>query len=70
METILQLDIYDRWGALIYRNGKSEAGSSTEGWDGTLDGRDLDEGTFIYLASVKLVDGSLRQLHGCFLLLR
>jgi len=70
LEAVLELNIYDRWGSLVYRNEENRAASSSGGWDGTLGGRELDEGTFIYWAKVRLVDGSLKDLHGSVLLLR
>jgi len=66
LQAVLRLEIYDRWGGQVYRNDKI----GNVGWDGTSGGRDLGEGTFIYLANVQLVDGSVRQLSGSFLLLR
>lgn len=45
----LQLEVYDRWGSLVFR----EQGDVLEGWDGTLKGRPAPEGVYAYLLSFK-----------------
>ncbi len=70
LRTILQLDIYDRWGMLLYQSGRTLPSQVDYGWDGTFKGKLLDNGTFVYLAKVEFEDGSTRDLKGSFLLMK
>jgi gliding motility-associated-like protein len=43
--TFLSLQIFDRWGELVYE----EKGNDLHGWDGSFRGKPLDTGVFVYL---------------------
>lgn len=38
------MDIYDTWGSLIF----SETGTTLRGWDGTVNGKDAENGNYYY----------------------
>ncbi len=58
---VLSLQIYDRWGGLIF---------NTSGSDGVWTGADLDTGTYIYTAEMRFLDGSTQVVNGSVDLLR
>ncbi len=62
----LHFKIYNRWGQLVF-----ESGSLSEGWDGTLHGKPLDAGVFIFTITARsTVDGHGLQEKGNFTLIR
>lgn len=56
-----ELAIYDRWGSEVYR-GLS--------WDGTHKGEPVNSDTYVYSASVQMIDGVQRQFNGSVVLIR
>ncbi len=60
-----QLQIFNRWGEMIFASDNPDAA-----WDGTLNGKPVDEGTYIF--NLDAVDLSGREIkkNGSFLLLR
>lgn len=59
------MDIYDRWGGLVYRQS-SEAAA----WDGTWRGKKVEEGVYTYLIRYKdLNTGGIKSVSGTVLLL-
>jgi gliding motility-associated-like protein len=56
------LEITQRWGSRIYY-GES-------GWDGTYRGRDVPPGTYLYILTLKLPDGSERTVKNSVTLMR
>lgn|GEM_PF-2346941 len=59
------MDIYDRWGKLIFSTN-----SMDEGWDGMIDGKAAPLGVYIYKIDYRGVDKEFEMLSGNFLLLR
>jgi gliding motility-associated-like protein len=57
VEGIKSVLIYDRWGALVYELNSSE-NFGYEGWDGTYNGRDLENGVYTYIMVFDIIDGS------------
>jgi gliding motility-associated-like protein len=41
--TAFSLEVYDRWGALVFRTDQP-----APGWDGAIEGRPAPEGTYLY----------------------
>ena len=61
--TIRSLEIYNRWGQVVY--------SSTEGnWDGRFGGTDAPVGTYFYKVSFSCILGGIYQRTGDFILVR
>lgn len=67
IEQILELEIYDRWGNLLYRETTGENGWS---WDGSRAGLPLPTGTYVYRMVVRQADQLTESRSGSFLLLR
>ena len=57
--------VYNRWGQLVFRTTNFK-----EGWDGKVNGRDAEAGTYVYV--VQAVDYHGKPLHrkGTVILLR
>ncbi len=50
------LQIFDRWGGLIYQGTNLPINDNTVGWDGTAHGKDLMTGTYVYYAEIEFLD--------------
>jgi len=62
---VFQLEIYNRWGALLF-----ESESPSVKWDGrTMSGADASDGTYFYILTAKSDTKDYSQ-HGCVTLLR
>lgn len=60
-----QLDIYDRWGKLLFSSQ-----SIQNGWDGTVNGTAAPEGTYIFKIEVRGYDGQVLKRNGSLTLIR
>jgi len=63
VENLSYLLIFDRWGNLIYEENNTPL-QSMIGWDGTSNGKKLNNGIYIYQAEVNFRDGTKRKLSG------
>ncbi|MDX9750717.1 MAG: gliding motility-associated C-terminal domain-containing protein [Flavobacteriales bacterium] len=50
--TELEFMVFDRWGGKVFETREQGAG-----WDGTVNGQDVDPGVFVYHLSVRCADG-------------
>lgn len=62
---LLQLQVFNRWGALLY-DGSSEAAN----WDGSFGGKSCQEGEYIWKMHLRLSTGEEKLLTGTILLVR
>ena len=60
----MNLNIYNRWGKLIYEMTMPDAK-----WDGKVNGTKVSEGTYYYVGKLKRVDGKEVELKGYFLII-
>lgn len=67
---IESISIYDRWGELIWKNENCQPNNPDCGWDGSLRGKPLGSGVFVYLAKIRFVDGVSRLFVGDLTLIR
>lgn len=67
---IERLQIFDRWGALIYDAQSLAPNVETSGWDGTFKGEKAANGVYVYVADILFLDGEIRQFSGDISLLR
>lgn len=70
IQLIQKLDVYNRWGELMYRNENFEANNPNTGWNGEFKGRSVNPGVYVFYAVVELRDGSLREISGDVTVLR
>ncbi len=60
VEAVESIQIFDRWGALVYENGREEANTSGIGlgnWDGTFNDQRVAPGVYSYIVDVLFADG-------------
>ena len=54
---IKSLQIFDRWGELMFERFDFQPNKEPLGWDGRLNGRPLDPAVFTYWTEVEFFDG-------------
>ncbi len=64
ISSIKHMEIFDRWGSLIYEANNLSPNEEAGFWDGTFRGRKLDPGVFVYSLTVLTYDGLERQYNG------
>ena len=70
LDLILLLQVYDRWGELIFERQNLLPGDQDTGWDGSFKGQALDPGIYVYYAELSFVNGSTGTVKGDVLLVR
>jgi gliding motility-associated-like protein len=61
---ILELNIYNRWGAIIFANQNFAPNNPNLGWDGAFKGQPVNSGVFVYYASIRFIDGEVKTYSG------
>lgn len=65
VEEILDFKVYDRWGNKVFEiEEPTPLTTDINGWDGTFNGREVDTGTYVYMAAARFVDGRIIQYSG------
>ena len=64
------LQVFGRWGALLFERKNIPGGVPELGWDGRANGNELDAGVYVFQAEVLLPDGRAKIVSGEVLLLR
>ena len=67
---IAKMEIYDRWGNLVFQNKNIEANQPEDGWDGTFNGQDCMSGVYIWTANLRFKNGAQELISGDITLLR
>ena len=70
VERIELLQIYDRWGSLVFENRDFQASEPSLGWDGRIRGDAAAPGIYIYIAKVLYVNGVSEWLKGDLTVIR
>lgn len=70
VSAVKQFLIFSRWGTLLHRAEDFPPNEQTYGWDGTLQGKAMDPGLYIYTAQFVLTNGIQVQRSGTVLLMR
>ncbi len=65
-----QLFIYDRWGNSIYSSGNIETINNFTGWDGKIENKNVEIGTYTFHFELEFIDGSLGSKTGTITLVR
>ena len=58
VESIKLMDIYNRWGELVFHQTDLVPGQKSAGWKGVYNGKDLNPDVFILHAIIKFKDGT------------
>ena len=61
---ILQFDVFDRWGNLLFSRSDFPPNQFQLGWDGTLNGKRLIPGIYVYSARVEFIDLVTKDISG------
>ncbi len=69
-ETIKEMRIFDRWGALIFEATDIPTNQPTAGWNGYFNGQPAAVGVYVFYAILEYKDGSEEQIMGHLSLLR
>ena len=64
------LEVFDRWGNLLYTGKDLMPNDGNAGWDGTFQGRMMDPGVYVYRASLRFADGTELAVKGDVQLVR
>jgi gliding motility-associated-like protein len=64
------LEVYDRWGDLVYKKEKFPPNDPTVGWDGKFGGEDLNPGVYVYRMEILYGDGLKDNLAGDVTIIR
>jgi gliding motility-associated-like protein len=71
IQSVDEFAVFDRWGNEMYQiRNLSPNNGGTEGWDGRVDGVDVNPGVYTYYARVTLIDTEQVLLRGDVTLLR
>ena len=62
--SIRTLQIFDRWGTMMFENKNFAPNDLSNGWDGQYRGQYVDPAVFVWWAEVELVDGRKLLLKG------
>jgi hypothetical protein len=61
---VKKLQIFDRWGSLIFSNQDFKPNELSAGWSGDYRGEMVNPGVFVWWAAVELVDGRKLEIKG------
>ena len=64
------LNIYDRWGNLVFSNSDFLPNEASQGWNGYVKDRKVDSGVYVFSYGLELIDGSTYEDAGALTLLR
>lgn len=70
VESIEVLEIYSRWGELLYRSNELPLNDTRYGWDGSFQQKPINPGVFVYRAVLRYKDGNKEHIAGDVTLLR
>ncbi len=62
--TIITLEIYDRYGTLVYKNSDFDTNDPISGWDGTIDGTFVQNGVYVYFLRIQIPGTANIEKHG------
>src|SRR5688500_9339125 len=58
VEQILEFVVFDRWGNVVFFDQHFNPNDPARAWDGTMNGKQLNPGVFVYKMIIKYVDGT------------
>jgi gliding motility-associated-like protein len=64
LERIEKLQIFSRWGSLVFETNNIDPNDERLGWDGTFKGQPVNPGVFVYIAQLRFVDQEVIQVEG------
>ena len=70
VEKIARMDIYDRWGSLLFTRSDYQPNYETDGWDGTFRSRRMLPGAYRYNITVEFIDKTRKDYAGFVAIVR
>ena len=73
VERVEDFIIYDRYGNIVFElpdDVSDHPTSRDDGWDGTKNGRETEQGVYVWIANVRFADGIVLPLQGHITLVR
>lgn len=67
---VVEFQVFNRWGALMFETKNSLPNDAGLGWDGTFNGKLSETGVYVYAAKVLLIDGRVESFFGDVMLMR
>jgi gliding motility-associated-like protein len=64
------MQVFDRWGSLIFESRNFRPGETSFGWDGTFKGEDMAPAVFVYKVEVEFDNGEIEIINGTVTLTR
>lgn len=68
--TVVQLQVFDRWGSLVFEQKNIPLNDQTTAWDGTIKNKTAPAGTYFWTAQLEYINGISQQQSGIVHLLR
>ncbi|MDC1508556.1 gliding motility-associated C-terminal domain-containing protein, partial [Saprospiraceae bacterium] len=68
--SLKEINIYDRWGNLVYHRENLTDLSVWQGWDGKFNGKDAVSGVYVYISTFLALDGKEENVSGDITLIR
>ena len=68
--SILSFQIFDRWGNLLFDESHCELNDEGCAWDGTLGGKAMPPGVYVYFSKVLFADQHIELINGDVILMR
>jgi hypothetical protein len=62
--SIRSLQVFDRWGSLLFSARDLRPGDESTGWDGTFRGQPVLPGVYVWQALVSFLDGEEEMFAG------
>lgn len=62
--SVKTLQVFDRWGTMIFQNNDLQPNVEKMGWDGSFRGEVVEPAVFVWYAEVLLADGQVVVLKG------
>ncbi len=69
-QKIRLLQVFDRWGSMMYEIKDAAPNDSSRAWDGRYKGKVVMPGVYTWMLQVELVDGSVQKLQGNLTVIR
>ena len=66
---ITSLQIFSRWGELVFDGKNMSPNDPLPGWDGKFNGQKMDTGVFLWEAEIEFIDGELISFNGDLVLI-
>jgi gliding motility-associated-like protein len=67
---IIQFQVFNRWGGLVFEQRNIQPNDPNVGWDGALNGRPVNSGVFPYSVEIEFIDGRTELFVGTVALVR